>query len=305
VKTGFRKPEFFVIGASRCGTTSIHAALERHPEIFVPIEKSPNFFTAADMRNVPGSTAMEAMKGHTVKTEAEYLALFRRVPVGRVPGEVSPVYMQSVFAADRLARFAPEARILAILRNPVDRAFAHFIGRRRDGLESRSDFAEAIADELAHPTPKDVAFNHYLAIGRYAHYLAPYLAAFPRDRIKILFFDDFVRDPVRVLNDAFVFLGVCEVDAKFVVDRRNQSGIIRNPALRRLWTGTALIRARLRSHLPRGLRDPVGRWVLRSMERPSLPPDVRLAAQGYFLDDIARLESITGRDLSALWECPA
>jgi hypothetical protein len=299
MKARLRKPEFFVIGASRCGTTSLHAALARHPGIFVPVEKSPNFFTAPDMENFPGSTAMEAMKGHTVKTEPEYLALFQSVPAGRLPGEVSPIYMQSVFAAARLARFAPDAKILAILREPVDRAFAHFIGRRRDGLESRSNFADSIAEELAHPTPKDLAFNNYLAIGRYAHYLAPFFAEFPRDRMRILFFDDFVRNPVSVLNDALAFLGVSEVDRQFVVDRKNQSGIVRNPVLRGLWTGSALFRARMRSHLPRGLRDAVGRLFLHSMEQPRLQPEIRRAAQGYFLDDIARLESMTGRDLSA------
>jgi hypothetical protein len=299
VSSESRKPEFFVIGASRCGTTSIHAALSRHPEVFVPVEKSPNFFTAADMQAFAGSPAIEAMKGHTVKTESEYLALFRNVPAGRVPGEVSPVYMQSVFAAGRLAAFAPGARLLAMLRNPVDRAFAHFIGRRRDGLERRSDFAAVIADELARPAPGDLAFNNYLAIGRYAHFLAPFLAAFPRERIQILFFDDFVRDPVGVLNDVFAFIGVSQVDARFAVDRRNRSGIISNPLLRGLWTGSVLVRARLRSHLPRALRDAVGRMFLGAMERPPLLPELRRAATGYFLEDMARLEAMTGRDLSA------
>jgi hypothetical protein len=210
-----------------------------------------------------------------VKIEFEYLALFRSVR-GSVPGEVSPVYMQSVFAADRLARFAPEARILAMLRNPVDRAFAHFIGRRRDGLERRSNFAEAIADELAHPTPKDLAFNNYLAIGRYAHYLAPFLAAFPRERIQILFFDDFVRDPVGVLNNVLAFIGVSQVDGQFAVERKNRSGIVRNPLLRGLWTRSVLLRARLRSHLPKGLR--CGRTNVSGRDGASLLPELRHAA---------------------------
>jgi hypothetical protein len=271
----------------------------------VPAEKSPNFFTAADMEHFPGSAAMQAMKGHAVKTEAEYFALFRSAPGDRVLGEVSPVYLQSVFAAGRVASLIPEAKIAAILRDPVDRAFAHFIGRRRDGLDRRTEFAATIAEELANPSPKQLAFNNYLAIGKYAHFLKPFLTAFPLDRVKILFFDDFVRDPIAVLNDLFGFLGVSAVGPDFAVDRRNQGGITKNPLLRALWTGTALQRARLRSHLPKCLRDRVGRIFLGSMDHPKLADDLRPVMRAYFAEDVAELERLTGRDLSAWRDDPA
>jgi hypothetical protein len=299
MNSSLRRPTFFVVGGSRCGTTSLHHALVNHPGIYVPADKSPNFFTADDMAGFPGSAAMAAMKGHSVMSEQEYLHLFTSAGRDQVCGEVSPVYLQSVHTAGRIASFAPEARIVAILRNPIDRAFAHFIGRRRDGLETLVDFEATIANELADPAPKAVAFNHYLAIGRYAHFLKPFYSAFPRQQVLVLFFDDFVRDPVAVLQEMFTFLGVEAIGEQLPLEQKNRGGIIRNPLLRAVWTRSVLLRARLRKHLPATVRDSVGRLFLAGMEKPALKQDLRRALTGYFADDLRELETLCGRSLAA------
>lgn len=292
-----RRPDFLVIGGSRCGTTSLHAALVGHPELFVPREKSPNFFTAPDVDAVPDSAALRAMKGHAVTSTQEYLGLFASAPAAAMVGEVSPVYLQSVHAAARAAAFCPEARIVAILRQPVQRAFAHWLGRRRDGLDPHETFEAAIAGDLAVPVSPDVAFNRYLAIGRYAHFLRSWYEAFPRARVHVVFFDDFVRDPRGVVNDVCAFLGVSPLAGDLPLEQRNQGGIIRHPLVRRAWTGTALWRAALRRHLPAGLRDAVGRVVLRDLERPRIEP--RLAAQllAYYHEDLHQLAQLLERPL--------
>jgi len=292
------KPQFLVIGGSRCGTTTLHAALERHPDIFVPADKSPNFFTAPDMEDFPGSAAMAAMKGHTIKTAEAYLGLFRYA-ANRIRGEVSPVYLQSIRTAARAHAFAPDLKIMAILRNPVERAFAHFMGRRRDGLEDRKDFATAIEAELSDARPKELAFNHYLAIGRYAHYLAPWFAVFAPERIKILFFDDFKASPHEVLNQMFDFIGAARVEADFRIDHKNQSGIASNSLMRWIWTRTTLPRARLRSHLPKSLRDAAGRIFLGNLQKHPFPENLRSSLVRYYADDWIQLEKITDRNLDA------
>ncbi|AMW06040.1 hypothetical protein GEMMAAP_17100 [Gemmatimonas phototrophica] len=288
-----------VVGGSRCGTTSLHAALVRHPSLFVPADKSPNYFTAPDVAALPDSTALRAMKGHSVTTEREYLQLFAQAPASLLAGEVSPVYLQSIHTAARLASLAPESRIIAMLRHPVHRAYAHWLGRRRDGLDPHDQFAAAIADDLANPAPRDVAFNHYLAIGRYAHYLAPFYAAFPRERIKVVFFDDFASSPRAVIDDVCQFLGVPPLGEEIPMEQRNKGGIIRNPLLRAMWTRTALQRARLRGILPASVRDAVGHIVLRDLERPRLEPELASALVAYFLQDISALEQLVARELPA------
>ena len=292
-----RRPDFLVIGGSRCGTTSLHAALVRHPSLFVPAEKSPNFFSAPDVDAVPDSDALRAMKGHAVTSEPEYEALFAAAPADRLVGEVSPVYLQSIHTAARAASYCPDARIIVMLRQPVKRAFAHWLGRRRDGLDPHEHFEQAIAGDLASPASPDIAFNRYLAIGRYGHFLAPWFAAFPRIRIHVAFFDDFVRDPRGTVNAVCAFLGVPPLSGEIPMEHRNAGGIIRQPLLRAAWTRTALLRAQLRRHLPAGLRDAAGRVFLRSLDRPELAAASADRLLAYYRDDLVALEALLQRPL--------
>lgn len=299
-----RRPDFLVIGGSRCGTTSLHAALTRHAALFVPAEKSPNFFSAPDVDAVPDSAALRAMKGHAVTSAREYLHLFADAPNGALVGEVSPVYLQSVYTAARAAAFCPEARIVAMLRHPVQRAYAHWLGRRRDGLDPHDSFEQAITADLADTASPAVAFNRYLAIGRYAHFLRPWFDAFPHERIHVVFFDDFVRDPRAVVNDVCAFLGVPPIAGDVPMDQKNQGGIIRQHWLRAAWTRTALWRATLRRHLPVAVRDAVGRAVLRDLERPRLDPVLAGRLFDYFRDDLRVLSTLLGRPLPP-WQATA
>ena len=293
-----RKPTFFIVGGSRCGTTSLHRVLAHHPGIFLPREKSPNYFTAEDMADFPEATAMAAMKSHLITDQAEYLNLFASATDEQLLGEVSPVYLQSIHTAARIAAFAPKAKIVAILRNPVDRAFSHYIGRRRDGLETRTSFKEVIASELADREPKLVAFNHYLAIGRYGFFLKSFCREFPSEQIKLLFFDDLVHNPAAVLQDLFAFLGVEQLDDQLPLEQKNRGGIIQNPLLRNVWTRTALSRARFRKYLPARARDLVGRVFLSKIHKPSLDPEIRNDLIEYFADDLRDLEALCESSLA-------
>lgn len=292
MKKPARKPAFFLVGGSRCGTTSLHGAFVQHPKIFVPRAKSPNYFTAPDMADFPAAAAMIAMKGHSITDRDEYLGLFADATDDQLPGEVSPVYLQSTHTAARIAEFAPEAKIVVILRNPVERAFAHYIGRRRDGLDDRTSFEAAIASELAEREPKAVAFNHYLAIGRYAFFLKTFYREFPGEQIKVLFFDDLVQDPVAVLQDLFGFLGVERLGDRIPLDHKNRGGIIRNPLLRSVWTRTALLRAGLRKHLPETVRNLAGRTFLSGIEKPSMDPAIRRDLIEYFTEELHELKAL-------------
>ncbi|MCP4758304.1 MAG: sulfotransferase [Planctomycetes bacterium] len=293
-----RKPTFFLVGGSRCGTTSLHRSFVRHPGIFMPRDKSPNYFTAPDMADFPAAAAMIAMKGHSITDRDDYLDLFTNATNIQVCGEVSPVYLQSIHTAARIKEFAPEAKIIAILRDPVERAFAHYIGRRRDGLDDRDTFEEAIAAELIDRAPRAIAFNRYMAIGRYAFFLKSFYREFPTEQIKVVFFDDLVRDPVRVVQGLFNFLEVEPLGDRIPMDRRNRGGIIRNPLLRKVWTRTALVRARLRKHLPESVRDLAGRAFLSKIEKPPLDPAIRHDLVKYFEEDLFALKAMCKRHLS-------
>jgi hypothetical protein len=291
-------PTFIVLGAGRSGTTSLHHALSRHPEIYMTPTKSPNFFVAQEpVPDWEGPVARQ-MAAHWVRDRHAYEALFDGVTDELAIGEVSPLYLQATGAAAAIHALCPDVRLVAILRHPVDRAYAHFLGRRRDGIEARSDFGAVVAQERSRPLPDRVAFGHYLGCGRYHHFLRPYYDVFPSERIRVLLFEDLAGDPAHALADILGFLGV---DSEVALDlgHRAQTGEIENRLLRAAWTRSVRARSALRPHLPARVRDRGGAVFLRRLGREALPHELRRELLEVFREDIERLQPLIGRDLSA------
>lgn len=292
-----------MIGAGRSGTTSLHHYLRQHPEVYVCDEKSPNFFAAAEPQPPWETGSLRAMALHWVSDLATYEALFDNAGGRKAVGEVSPVYLQARGVPGRIHSLCPDVRLVAILREPVARAYAHFLGRRRDGLERRRDFSAVVDEELSRPLPDDVAFGSYLGCGRYHHFLRGYFDRFPRERIRIYLFEDLHRDAPALLADLFGFLGV---DPTFVPDttaRHARTGLIANPIARFAWTGTVGLRTRLRPWLPRSLRDVASPLLGSALVQPPLDPRLRARLQAVFHDDVVALARLIERDLSH-WLAP-
>lgn len=297
-------PDFLVIGAGRAGTTSLHHWLGQHPEVFVCPEKSPNFFVSHEPLPPWEGPRLRAMARQWVSDPGEYAALFDGVGAEKAVGEVSPVYLQATSAPARIRAALPDVRLVAILREPVSRAHAHFLGRRRDGLETRSDFAAVVREELSGPLPNAVAFGHYLGCGRYHHFLRGYFDRFPRERIRVYLFEDLKADPAALMADLYAFLGV---DPGFVPDtgrRHGRTGVVSNPVARAVWTASVGVRTALRPWVPRAVRDLAGPLFLRRLEQPVLDAELRERLREVLRHDVERLEGLIRRDLSG-WLDPA
>jgi hypothetical protein len=292
-------PNFLVIGAGRSGTTSLHYYLQAHPDVYLPSVKSPSYFHCCDHQRDPDPLSRRVTANYFVPDPDEYRALFDQVRHETAVGEVSPAYLATVHAAPRIAAAIPGARLVAIFRHPADRAFARFVGRRRDGLEARATFAEIVADERRQPLVQDVAVGTYLAAGCVSHVLQTYIDRFPREQLRLYLFDDLLHDPAGVMRDLYAFLGV---DPGFVPDtgrRHNASGgTIRNPALRAAWTRTARLRASVRRYVPDTIRDRVFALVTRDLEPVTLDPALRADLTALYRFEIERLATMLGRDLS-------
>jgi sulfotransferase family protein len=302
---GLTLPNFLVIGAGRSGTTSIHKYLAQHPDVFVCAEKSPNFFVAHEPLPSWEGASLQAMARQWITDAHDYEALFRAAGSRRAIGEVSPVYLQARSAPARIHAMCRDVRLIAILREPVARAYAHFLGRRRDGLERRTDFADVVRDELSRPLPDDVAFGSYLGCGRYHHFLSGYFERFPRERIRIYLYEDLQANPAALMADLFAFLGVDSAFAPDMTRHHGQTGVAANPAARFLWTRSVRVRTALRPWLPRRIRDRAAPIFLGRLERPALDPVLRRRLSEVFGDDIDRLEQLINRDLSHWRSGPA
>lgn len=293
-------PNFLVIGAGRSGTTSLQQYLSQHPEIFMAPGKSPSYFFCQDLGRLDDPYLHWATRNYFVPDPCDYEALFDEVENEKAIGETSPVYLADTRVAGRIANKLPHAKLIALIRHPVERVHARFVARTRDGLEKRT-LEQIIREELTMPLVRESAFGTYVASACCYEFLKTYFDNFPREQIRIHLFDDFAASPRTVLRDLFEFLGV---DPDFLPDtsvRHNKSiGFIRNPVLRSVWTRTGLLRAMLRPFLPSMFRDAIFSSVTRKLTPVTMDRETRVGLQSLLHDDIERLQGLIDRDLS-MW----
>jgi hypothetical protein len=292
-------PNFLLIGAAKAGTSSIHNYLKQHPDVFLSSVKEPRFF-AFDARHAEQDRPWDRLwADRLVTTREEYERLFDDVAEERAIGESSTIYLASQHAASRIKHHAPHAKLIASLRNPIDRAYSHYQMCRDLGLEPLGTFEQAVAAEESRSTPGLIQPWNYLRRGLYFQQLRAYLEFFDRKQIHIVLFDDLSRDPGAVLQGFCRFLGV---DDTFQFDTAKQSNVGRRYRSRRL--GRVISSAdRAKRFVPPRLHGRA-RHVLRRLDnlnreaRPRLKEQTRRALVQHFAEDVGELENLLGRDLS-------
>lgn len=306
-----RIPDFFFVGHPKCGTTALYEMLRHHPQIFLPEVKEMRFF-ASDIR----SRAEEA--GAPGRTLEEHLSLFDDAPPGASVGEMSAVYLFSRTAAAEIHALAPDARIIACLREPASFLRSIHLQRLQNRVESEKSLRRAIELEperrQGHHIPRGSTMalqTEYSELVRYVEQLRRYHAVFPPERVLVLIYDDFRADNAATLRQILRFL---ELDERYVpepleanptvglrsgrledLNRSLRAG--RGPLMRMLRdTGRALTSQRLRARI----YHPAMRRA-RYAEPP--PPDEQLMRElrERFKPEVQQLGEYLGRDLMALW----
>ena len=300
-------PNFLVIGAGKGGTTSLHHWLAAHPQVFVTPVKETNYFAyRACQLAADACTTPEAHPFFPIRSWEDYVALFRRAGAFVARGEVSPTYLAWPAVAESIAVRLPGVRLIAILRNPVDRAYSSYLMHTRDGRERRS-FAEAIRQELDGTTDPTLSYGqrNYLQIGFYDQHLSMYWKQFDAARFHIELYNDLILDPGGLLRRVYEFLGVNENFENNPSSRLNPSGVPSSRLLAPLLRKDRLSRV-ARVFLPERLRPraerALDRWRARQLVKPPLDPAFRAELTARYCDDIRRLEQRLGRNLSAWLE---
>ncbi|MFN3939612.1 MAG: sulfotransferase domain-containing protein, partial [Chitinophagales bacterium] len=219
VNKEMRWPNFLIVGAARCGTTSLHEHLSAHQDIFMPLQKEPSFFSFAD-------THPEYIdsKHRYLTAKADYLALFEG-RTEKVLGESSTPYLYFYDTTIRnIKKYIPDyqnTKILIILRDPADRAYSQYMHNRRD-LREPLTFAEAIEMEHQRKADKWHFDFFYADKGFYYQQVKAYIDNFPH--VKVMFFDDLEQQPNRFINEVLQYLEVDPDALKKELQQRNQSG---------------------------------------------------------------------------------
>lgn len=245
-------PNFLLIGAMKAGTTAFYQHLDQHPEVYMSPNKEPNFFAfEGEKLDFRAPSDIEGLNRHAVTDIDEYRALFDGVSGEKAVGEASHWYMYKPEASDRIKHHIPEAKMIAILRDPAERAYSEFMHFVRDGDEPITDFAEALRQEKAR-IHANWTMGRYVDRGYYYTQLKRYFDRFDPGQIRVYLYEDLRADPLLVMQETFRFLGV---DDAFVPDtsiRTNVSGVPRNRALHAVLTNSRRARAVIEPMLPAG-----------------------------------------------------
>ena len=278
-------PNLFLVGAPKCGTSALHDYLAQHPDVFMSDPKEPHHFC----------TDLDAP--FAIRDRGAYEALFTGADAPIV-GESSATYLYSRVAAQGIAQTYPDARIIVMLRNPLEMLPSLHSQKRVNGTEEFATFTEALAAERkrkAGELEARGAFPYYYDAARYSEQLTRYQARFPEAQLHVIVFDDFKRDVGAVYADVLAFLGLRPFTPNF--KRVNRNKRIRSRALH-----TSLQNPR--SPINR-LPKPFSTLTYKTLDklnsavetRVALAPDIREQLKRDFAPEVERLSDLLGRDL--------
>lgn len=306
-----QKPDFFIVGAAKAGSTALWKYLSQHPQIgFSPIKETHFFSTDIDTAAFRPEFAKDAafdvgayiragMKEPIhqafVRDSRLYSQLFDRAEGSKVLGEATVSYLWSAQAAANIAAHNPQAKVIAMLRNPAERAFSHYLMDLRMGY-AQGSFIDAVEADLQKPQGWGVS-NLYIELGRYHAQLQRYFKALPREQVLVLWYEDYKENPAEVLRQIFAFLGVDESVAIDTSARHNAARLPKYGALQSVLKSKKLKKA-LRAVMPASMKRGLQNQLYTTKGLPTITEADRAFVLQHLRSDIEALSLLLGRDLS-------
>jgi hypothetical protein len=297
--SGPRYPNLFIAGAAKAGTTTVHNILSKHPDVFLATHKEPHYFAFPETKPCfrgPHDKATNTKE--IIWQTAAYEALFATATT-RIIGECSNSYFYFPGVAERIAKTCPEARIIVVLRPPIDRTYSHYRQAFALGHESLS-FEDALDAEGKREIEHWRWHYQYRKQSLYAERAKEYIAAFG-DSILFLTFEKLCHDTDAFFEQIYAFLGI-PPSVGIKVTNANETRLPRSQYLRMAMNSENALRSVIRALIPAQLR-PMWRGFLDRLNQgkkycPPLADHTRERLTSYFQKDISELEQILHRDLS-------
>ena len=285
-------PNFFIVGAVKSGTTSLYAYLAQHPDVFMPAIKEPHFFAQAQ------PSAEQRYLVTVINDRSAYLRLFRKARGFRAIGDASPSYLWDPQAPYRIRQVVPEARIVILLRDPVERAFAHYLMDFHEGVQDLP-FYEALKRDMGRARKGWGVSQLYVELGQYADQVARYLDVFGPPQVQVLLFNELQQDARLVVERTVRFLALPAAPAAAIDTSKIHNGYseTRGAWARRL-AGRPWARVIGQRLLPVGLQQFLWtRLFSRPGRKPVIDPRARELLCSIYRPEMERLESVLGRAL--------
>ncbi|MBU2787648.1 sulfotransferase [Acidithiobacillus sp. VAN18-1] len=288
-------PNFYIVGAVKSGTTSLYAYLRQHPQVFLPNWKEPHFFTQ------PQPSREQAHLIRYVADAAHYQHLYQGADAFPRIGDASPSYLWCPAAAQRIHQVAPDAKIIVILRDPVERAYAQYLMDFAEGAV-HLPFVQALRRDWERPDKGWGISQLYVELGQYSEQIRRYQALFGQDQVLVLLLEDLKKRPRAVLEAVTGFLGIdagpiaaMDLDKAYNAHRSARGEWVRYLA------GSRISRFIGDVVLPRAWGKYIWQhWLLCDHDKPAMDEDARNFLQEIYAPEIVALEQLLGRPLPEL-----
>lgn len=273
-------PNFFIVGAPRAGTTALYNYLKAIPEIYMSPVKDPGYFIPNDFRGF---------------TEQTYIELFKNVKNEIAIGEASAGYLANSETPKRIKEKSPSAKIIITLRDPVGRTFSHYLNWKRTGKIKIS--FEKVVEKFLDKNKNDEQLEKMIHVSMYYEQVKRYLEIFGKENVKILIFEETVKDIKNTIKKIFEFLGVRAEPPENIEE---QYSVYSEP-LGSIGTSIAqnkIISKIAKKILPSTKQEQLLRTLLNKKgEKPELLDTTKKKLQSVFHDDVKKLEKLLGRSL--------
>ena len=291
-----KKPNFIIIGAMKAATTSLYTYLKQHPDVFMTTIKEPMFFNNFQNNN---KFKVLGRKTKKITTFEQYYPLFDAVKNEKAIGEASPAYISNEDCPSLIQQYLPNTKIIAVLRQPVARAYSNFLHARRADREPIADFETAFNKEAERKAENWSPLYHYKDKGYYAEQLERYYTLFPEENIKILLFEDLVNNPIETTQELFKFLNI---DKSFIPETSKKANVSGTP---KGIFGWIIMKLRYYNLIPNiqfsnYLPDSIILLIFNSAykkAKPLVPEIKKRLTHIYYKEDILKLEKLIEKDL--------
>jgi hypothetical protein len=304
-----KKPNLFIVGHPRSGTSSLHAYLDQHPDIFMTAIKEPNYF-ALDFRE-----ASDRFHGKRLyfpyRTKERYLKLYRKWRQEKIAGEASATNLCSKVSAREIHRFNPRAKIIMLFREPDDFLYSYHSATQFALGEHHKNFEKALEAEKSRRRGRDLSkrvisppWLFYSEFVKYGDQLNRFRKYFDNDQIKIILFDDFKAGTPRVFRNVLSYLDV-EADFEPSFEIVNPNKQIRWPLLKKYTLDSPYFRKTLRLFFSddsyAGMKNFYKKKMVKYKPRPELDDELRAKLMKKIKPEIENLGSALDLDLVTRW----
>jgi hypothetical protein len=293
-------PNFLIIGAAKSGTTALYHYLGQHPDVFLTPIKETNFF-AQKGKDLDFKGPNDNLVTHkkTITEIVDYKNQFINVTDEKAIGEICPSYLYFEDAPKNIKEHIPEVKIIVILREPVSRAFSAWVHLTRDGREYLS-FNNALADESRRIKDNWSEIWHYKEEGKYYGQLKRYYDSFPKDNIKVIIYEDFKKNPLRVYKEICDFIGVKSSFTPNMNVKHNTGSLSNSRFLTHLVMKKNIFKTLFRIISPPFLRKKIEQLLFRSnlISTPVLSKENENRLKLLFSEDVGKLEELIDIELN-------